>query len=355
MAANEATLNGFGANEPAGILSEKLMGAFDGVIKEREGYYAANPAQIPSQYAVDQIISSACNKNMVISGGVSLIPGPWGMAAAVPELVMVIRNQLTMIYDIGKAYGNNTNVLQKELIAGILVASTGQLGGGILVMQGSRILVRRASLRVFQKIVQLLAGRVTQQLLKSMVAKWIPVAGAVAMGAWARHLTNKIGQQAKDIFAKDIQLDTVEITETGERPIAQATAQSISAPAQEQISQTSIEDVNAQKLKVLVNLMKVDGVTDERERGYILPLIESLNLRDEVRGALLRSLRDGERPTVEYATIKKYPDEIIPLLVDMAALIKIDGKVHPAEKMYMKQIGKEFGVSDTDIEEILTM
>ena len=84
-------------------LAEKMMGLFDLVVSDRSKYYQNNPDKVPDPASVPSIISSYGTTNMAITGGISLIPGPWGMAAAVPEVTLVIRNQLAMIYDIGMA------------------------------------------------------------------------------------------------------------------------------------------------------------------------------------------------------------------------------------------------------------
>ena len=98
-------------------LAGKIMGLFDLVMSDRSKYYKNNPDKVPDPTSVPSIISYYGNGNAIVSGGISLIPGPWGMAAAVPEVVLVIRNQLAMIYDIGMAYGKG-HVLNKELING---------------------------------------------------------------------------------------------------------------------------------------------------------------------------------------------------------------------------------------------
>ena len=63
-------------------------------------------------------------------------------------------------------------------------------------------MMKRVGQRAIQTIISILGGKITQQLAKSMAAKWIPVAGAVAMAAWSRYTTNKIGEKAIEIFFK---------------------------------------------------------------------------------------------------------------------------------------------------------
>lgn len=191
------------ANTFQNNLAEKMMGIFELVVSDRRGHFDKHPDEIPDKKSAPSIINSYSVTNAVISGGASLIPGPWGMVAVIPEIVAVIRNQLAMIYDIGMAYGKS-KVLNKELLAGVLVTAMGASAGSLLVMQGSKVLVKRVALRAFQQIIAMLAGKITQQALKSAISKWLPGVGAAAMAVWSNYLTRKVGEKAIEIFKKEI-------------------------------------------------------------------------------------------------------------------------------------------------------
>lgn len=60
---------------------------------------------VPTISSIESIIDKYSYLNASISGGAGLIPGPFGMAAAVPEIVSIIRNQIAMTADIARAYG----------------------------------------------------------------------------------------------------------------------------------------------------------------------------------------------------------------------------------------------------------
>lgn len=131
------------------------------------------------------------------------------MAAVIPEIVLVVRNQVRMVYEIGVALGKE-KMITKEILAGIVVSAMGNSAIALFTHHGGRYLVKRVSLRVFQRVVQMLAGRITQQVLKSAVAKWVPFVGAAVMAVWTRQTTEKIGRKAVKIFRKDIEVDEVE-------------------------------------------------------------------------------------------------------------------------------------------------
>lgn len=190
----------------SGALHSALNSAFDYVIENRSDYYRKNPSNLPQLNSVSGLISSYTRNNAAISGGASLIPGPWGMAAVIPELTLVIRNQIQMVYDIGVANGKQAQ-LTKELLIGIFLTAMGSSAGSLLTIHGGKILVRRASLQVIQKIIAMLGGRVTQQVIKSTVSKWLPVVGAGAMAAWTGYMTKNIGEKANELFKLEIEDD----------------------------------------------------------------------------------------------------------------------------------------------------
>ena len=190
----------------SGALHSALNSAFDYVIENQSDHYRKNPSNLPQLDSVSGLISSYTRNNAAISGGASLIPGPWGMAAVIPELTLVIRNQIQMVYDIGVANGKQAQ-LTKELLIGIFLTAMGSSAGSLLTIHGGKILVRRASLQVIQKIIAMLGGRVTQQVIKSSVSKWLPVVGAGAMAAWTGYMTKNIGEKANELFKLEIEDD----------------------------------------------------------------------------------------------------------------------------------------------------
>lgn len=329
-------------------VNDGLKDAFELVIKSRNAYYQEHPDKIPGPAAVDALIRACVTQNSVISGGASLIPGPWGMLAVVPELLVVIKNQIQLIYDIGAAYGRK-EMISKELLLGIFINAAGTGAGSLLVVQGGKVLVRRASLQVMQKAVALLGGRITQQALKSAVSKWLPGVGAAAMAAWTGYLTNRIGEKARDIFANheiENDPDTLDIEPIQPVDVADATAS-----ADEQAADSLLEFC---KLQILIDLAKIDGTVSDEERQYIEKALESPELSDAQKARLTAALEGKSEALQGIDAVKARPDSVIALLSNMMALAKKDGDLHVAEKLYIKKIGALLGFSESEIDEILS-
>ena len=303
-------------------ISEGILSAVNKVSEERENYYKKN--NVPSIDSIDNIISDYGNKNALISGGASIIPGPLGMAAAIPEIIAVLNNQLKMIYDIAKANGQNE--INKELLISVFLSAMGNASGNLLIVHGQKIMAKRVGARALQTLIKLLGGKITQQIAKSMAAKWIPIAGAIAMAAWSKYTTNKIGQKAKEVFSKEIVFENSEINESNIIDIVD-----------EKINLKSIQKT---KVQILINLIKIDNNIDSSEIKFIEDFMDKIELDIDDKMDLIQQLNNQNKISVDYNILKNNNEEILYLLIDLVALAKIDNEFHITEKLFIKEIAK---------------
>lgn len=322
--------------EATSKISEGIEKAVINVIQERSKHYLENEA--PNKHELTSLINSYGYRNAAISGGCSLIPGPWGMAAAVPEIILVIQNQLKMVYDIGKAHGHDEKTLDTQLLLEIVLSGTGNAGLTTATIVGQKLILTRAGARTIQRIIALLGGKVTQKLIKSMASKWIPVVGAAAMATWSKYSTEKIGKRADEMFKMTIEYQ--ENTTETEIDIAPITP----------IGQPELE---FEKLKILINLIKIDGVCEKREMDHINILINNANIDDEKKNKLVDNLGTSLRFDIDYSVFMGQDDEILYLLIDAIGLAKIDTHFDASEKMFIKQIAKKLEFSETDLNELM--
>lgn len=324
-------------------LAEQIMVLLDAVISDRQKHHEQHPENLANKESVQSIIKAYSLKNGTISGGANLVSGPWGVLVAVPEIALVLRNQIAMIDDIGRAYGQE-RVITRELIAGILLTALGGSGAALLTIHGERVLVKRVAMKGLQQVSRLLAGKVTQTLLKSAISKYLPMVGAVAMGAWSTYMTHKIGKKAIEMFEKNI-----EISDSIDEEISEAVDDATGSKVVQTSSLTEIT-----KIRALINLMKVDGVVEAEERHYVQAILDQTSLSAEEKAGLTQSIESKVKSNVDFEILASEPDEAIALLIDMVALAHRDGTFHITEKMYIKQAGKLMGFSHDDIEAVMS-
>src|ERR1041385_1079393 len=77
----------------------------------------------------------------------------------------------------------------------------------LVVRVGERYLVRRTALRVIQEILQKVGVRVTQRVIGKSISRWIPVLGALGVGAYGYYDTTQVAATVIDLFSNDLELE----------------------------------------------------------------------------------------------------------------------------------------------------
>jgi uncharacterized protein (DUF697 family)/tellurite resistance protein len=238
-----------------------------------------------------------------------------------------------MIYDIAKAHGQKE--IDKELLLTVFLSAMGNATGNLLIIHGQKIMMKRVGQRAVQTIIKILGGKITQQLAKSMAAKWIPIAGAVAMAAWSRYTTNKIGEKSIEIFSKEIifekdVIEEVNITNFEEKDF-------------------NIQNINKTKIGIMINLMKIDNNIDTNELKFIEDFMEKIDLTIDAKMELIQELTSKSKISVDYNILKDNSEEVLYLLLDLISLAKIDGEFHITEKLFIKEVAKTLNFNQDEL------
>jgi hypothetical protein len=301
-------------------LQEQFIGlilpAFEKTINSRKEYYSVNPR--PNKNDVDSIISSSSNENGVRSGLLGFVPGPLGLVAIIPDLVLSLENQINMIYDIGVANGKEDLMTKETIMSMALMSGGGKMGINILTESAGQIVVKRAGVKAIQKAAQALGFKLTAGAVKSFAASYIPFLGGIAIGAWVKYVTREMGKSSDAVLSKNVKVEEsnsleIAIDET-ETPV----------------------DFLENKILVLLNLMKMDGKAGEVEKEYIKQIIEKSEIGFIARSKLQVDLYLDSLSTVNFEILGK--GSVLDkdgLLIDMLALAKRDGIVHPQELEYI--------------------
>ena len=179
-----------------------IIPLFEESIENRKKYYLEN--ERPTKEHVEGIMSSCSKTNGAISGISGMAPGPFGFLTIIPELKFTIENQIVMIYDIGVANGKEEHMSKETVLALAMQSGFGAAGINALARQGEKILIKKASVKVFQQMAKVLGIKLSAGVVKSAVAKFVPLLGGVAIGIWVKYTTTKIGENSALILSKDI-------------------------------------------------------------------------------------------------------------------------------------------------------
>nr|BFD63615.1 hypothetical protein BdHM001_22960 [Bdellovibrio sp. HM001] len=176
-----------------------------------------SPASDPYKASQD-IIKMAAWKSAGVSGALAIPPGPLGMLTILPDLLAIWRIQAQMVADIAAVHGKSGYLTREALLFCLFKHGASQLLRDVVVRVGERYVLRRTSLRMIERVCERLGLRVTQRMLGASISRWIPIAGAVAVGWYTRYDTKQVGQSALDLFSREIATDATEIKDVGEEP-----------------------------------------------------------------------------------------------------------------------------------------
>ncbi len=345
-------------------LTSFILDMTDKVIENKRDFYTENPGKLPEESDVKGIIGKYSNRNSLVSGasGIAALAGPAGMLAVIPEVRELMLNQTRMIYDLGAAHGKQ-DLLSRDLLLGVLTSATVTGSIGIITVQGSKVLVQKTSTNLLNKVVQIFSAKTAQSASKSMLGRYVPALGAAAIAGWSNYSTRKLGKRATDIFSRDIEFCSNEVSGEYQEPTnsndnavdQENTSEGLienSLPSVN-ISPLSVETIEKIKIQALVNLMLADGKSHPEEKEFIRNLIESSDLAYDEKVTALETLECRKKFSVDYSQLLNLPEDAVSLLIDLVALSKQDGSIHISEKIYIKQVGRALQLSDEDISELI--
>lgn len=157
------------------------------------------------------VARSASRKASVISGSLSLPPGLLGWVTVVPELVGVWRVQAQMVSDIAAVYGKRQGLGREQMLYCLFKHMSAQMFRDVVVRVGERVIVRETSMQFLQTAAKKVGVVVTRAVIRKGAARFVPLLGAVTVGAYAYFDTMQVAKTAMELFAQDIVLDSSEV------------------------------------------------------------------------------------------------------------------------------------------------
>ena len=125
--------------------------------------------------AAREISRRAAAKAAVTAGSLAMPPGPLAWLTIVPELVAVWKIQAQMVSDLAAVYGKTASLTKEHMVY---------------------CLFRHTAAQALRDV----AVRVAQRSVRGAMARWLPVAGAVGVGAYAYFDTSQVGSTAIELF-----------------------------------------------------------------------------------------------------------------------------------------------------------
>jgi hypothetical protein len=149
---------------------------------------------------VRSIAHAAAAKAAMTAGGLALPPGPLAWLTIIPELVYVWKLQAQMVADIASVYGVEAQLTREQMIYCLFRHTAAQAVRDLAVRVGERMLVQQVSIGALQSIAQHIGVHLTRTAIGKGVSRWLPIAGAVGVAAYAYYDTRQVALTAIELF-----------------------------------------------------------------------------------------------------------------------------------------------------------
>ena len=168
----------------------------------------AIPSQTPAEDA-RKAANAAAAKAALAAGALALPPGVLGWLTILPEMLGVWRIQRQLVADIAALYGKHATLTPEQVVYCLFQHTAAQGVRDLVVRAGQRTLVRRASPLLIRTVTRRIGAKLAQRATGKGLARWLPVLGALGMGAYAYADTAQVAATAIDLFEGVIEVEAV--------------------------------------------------------------------------------------------------------------------------------------------------
>jgi len=150
-----------------------------------------------------RIANRAAQRAALAAGSLALPPGPLGWLTVLPELIAIWKIQAQMVSDIAAAYGRHAELGREQMLWCLFRHTTAQAFRDLVIRMGDRLLFRRMSYAIVERVAKRVGLKITQRAVGKGLARWLPVVGALGVGAYAYYDTGQVASTAIAMFNGD--------------------------------------------------------------------------------------------------------------------------------------------------------
>ena len=171
---------------------------FIGEIPRSEARRSRQPEQAARQRGAEAAARAA-----LAAGSLALPPGPLGWLTLLPELIAVWRIQRQMVADIAAIYGRRATLTREHMLYCLFRHTAAQALRDLVVRAGQRFIVQRVTAATLRTITGRIGAAIARGGVGKGLSRWLPVAGAIGVGADAYYDTVRVAATAMELFGGD--------------------------------------------------------------------------------------------------------------------------------------------------------
>ena len=146
----------------------------------------------------------AAQRAALTAGSLALPPGPLGWLTLLPELTLIWKIQGQMVSDIAAAYGRHATLGREQMLWCLFRHTAAQAFRDLVVRMGDRLVFRRMSHGIAQRVARQVGATLTQRAIGEGISRWLPVVGALGVGAYAYYDTGQVAKTAIALFSGEM-------------------------------------------------------------------------------------------------------------------------------------------------------
>jgi hypothetical protein len=150
--------------------------------------------------AAEALARDAAQKAALLSGSLALPPGPLGMLTVLPDLYLIWKVQRQMVADIFALHGRSADLTRTHMLYCLFRHMASHVLRDVAVRTGQRVVVQQLSSTALRSILGSVGVNVTQRLAGTAASRWVPIAGAAAVGAYAYWDTLQVAKTARRLL-----------------------------------------------------------------------------------------------------------------------------------------------------------
>ncbi len=150
--------------------------------------------------AAERVAREAAQKAAVLSGSLALPPGPLGMLTVLPDLYLIWKVQRQMVSDIFALHGREAELTRSHMLYCLFRHMASQVARDVVVRAGQRAIVQQLSASALAGLLQTLGVSITRRVAGVAASRWVPIAGAAAVGAYAYWDTLQVAKSARRLL-----------------------------------------------------------------------------------------------------------------------------------------------------------
>jgi hypothetical protein len=142
------------------------------------------------------IAKRAAKQAALLSGSLALPPGPLGMLTVLPDLYVIWKTQRQMVADIFGVYGRTAELTRVHMLYCLFRHAASHVLRDVVVRTGQRLIVQQLTAGALKGILGKVGITVTRRVVGTAASRWVPLAGAAAVGAYAYWDTLQVARTA---------------------------------------------------------------------------------------------------------------------------------------------------------------